>query len=227
MNPVALFQTKTRFYTVSVDASASYSDVPLVSYEWDFGDGTGGTGVTATHTYEAEGEYLITLVVTDADGATATAVWMVAIFISSIQIRLALETISSPFDIPLNPSPVHDHDSVYIYRILPEPLTMSLTFISDGLSYVEVFDADNDRFLLPEKTEITEDTTFHIDWDGTGVFEVRVWKDSHVTRIQLEFEVPEQQRLTEVEPIPDVAPWVLVFGLAAGGMLGAWGRWRR
>jgi hypothetical protein len=146
--------------------------------------------------------------------------------------RYALEIQESPFPIGLNPSDVHDTSSVYIYRILPVPVTMNVFFQATGLSYVEVFDADGDRFLLPEKTEIIEDTVFTIEWDGKGVFEVRVWKDGNVESITLYFDLPDEQVISEVAPEPLTAQSVLVVGLVSAiagiaTLLGSFGRRKR
>jgi PKD repeat protein len=54
--------------TVNFDASASYDDGSIVSYEWDFGDGNVGSGVTAGNTYASEGTYSVVLTLTDDDG---------------------------------------------------------------------------------------------------------------------------------------------------------------
>lgn len=131
-----------------------------------------------------------------------------------LEYRYALEVLESPFPIELNPTPVYDHSSVYIYRIFPIPITMVLTFKATGVSYVEVYDADTGRFLLPEKTEISEDTVFTIDWDGEGVFEPRVWKDSQVVGISLSFSLPEDEVIAEVKPQLRLAFVVLAAGAA-------------
>ncbi len=50
------------------DGTASYDNVRIVTYEWDFGDGSGKKGTRPTHTYEKPGTYTVTLTVSDAWG---------------------------------------------------------------------------------------------------------------------------------------------------------------
>jgi len=213
MPPIASFTVNTSFYTVSVNASTSVSDVEITSYDWDWGDGLTGTGVTTSHTYAQSGGYIITLTVTDANSLQNSTTWQVYVGVIENQYRYALETLKSPYPMALNPSFVHDHDSVYIYRILPMPVTVELTFLTNGVSYVEVFDADNQRFLLPERTEITQDTAFIIEWDGSGVFEVRVWKDSFVSGIDVAFTLPDEQVISEIGSVFNLAPVILGTGI--------------
>ena len=51
MAPISSFKMTKSGLTVSVDATDSWDDYGIASYEWDWGDGTTGTGVIATHTY--------------------------------------------------------------------------------------------------------------------------------------------------------------------------------
>ncbi|MEZ5552745.1 MAG: PKD domain-containing protein [Pseudomonadales bacterium] len=53
---------------VSFDATASYDDGSIASYDWDFGDGNVGTGETVDHTFLNEGDFTVVLTVTDDDG---------------------------------------------------------------------------------------------------------------------------------------------------------------
>jgi PKD repeat protein len=65
--------------SVTFDASDSWdtsSDLPLLTYEWDFGDGSAGTGAShenkiVTHTYSMKGIYAVRLVVRDDDWTEA------------------------------------------------------------------------------------------------------------------------------------------------------------
>jgi len=142
-----------------------------------------------------------------------------------VEYRFPLEMIETGFHLPMNPSDVYDQSSVYIYRVLHTlPVTINITFISPGLSYVEVYDADNSRFLLSEKTEINETTTFNIVWDGYGVFEPRVWKDSNVTGMYIEFELPDNETAHKVFPSLDIsnAVGLIGFGIFCLGMVKKW-----
>jgi hypothetical protein len=58
--------------TVTLTASATIGDAPLVSIEYAFGDG-GGFGTAVTHTYLHAGAFAITQRVTDANGLSAEA----------------------------------------------------------------------------------------------------------------------------------------------------------
>lgn len=54
-----------------IDASESYDNSAIVSYQIDFGDGTEeGTSAKAVHAYDEVGTYIITLTVTDDEGNT-------------------------------------------------------------------------------------------------------------------------------------------------------------
>jgi PKD repeat protein len=59
---------------VFFDASSwdTTSDLPLLSYAWDFGDGNKGFGKMPSHTYTKSGTYNVTLTVTDNNGAQDT-----------------------------------------------------------------------------------------------------------------------------------------------------------
>jgi PKD repeat protein len=49
------------------------SDLPLLTYQWDFGDGSAiFAGFNHAHSYQQSGTYTVTLTVTDDDGASAT-----------------------------------------------------------------------------------------------------------------------------------------------------------
>lgn len=137
-------------------------------------------------------------------------------FATGYQYRDPLELTPAPFVVPLNPGPLYDHSGVYLYRILPLPITLQLTFKATGLSYVEVLDADNQRFLLGEKVPINSNTAFSVDWDGDGVFEPRVWKGSQVTGISLSYQLPKDQIVADIRAGFNAAPYILGGGLTLG-----------
>jgi hypothetical protein len=141
-----------------------------------------------------------------------------------IEYRYVLELLKSPFELPLNPTPLYDHSSVYIYRIIPKPVVVSVTFEATGSSYVEVYDADNKRFLLAEKTAITGTATFDVNWDGKGVFEPRVWKNSNVTKITIAFTLPEDEKIVAVKAPIRTDKLLLALGSCAlaGGLIYRW-----
>jgi hypothetical protein len=137
------------------------------------------------------------------------------------QYRFPLELLPSPFNIDLNPGEVYDHSGVYLYRILPKPVDVWVTFDVSGPSFVEVLDADNNRWLLDEKTAIDETTSFKIEWDGVGVLEPRVWKDSQVKGCWIEFFLSEDEEISEMPAQSSNAlPWVVFCGGLVGGGIG-------
>jgi len=68
--PVAAFTAIPNAFVVSLDASASTDNQPIVTYAWDFGDAMTGTGKITTHAYATPGLKTITLTVTDTVGQT-------------------------------------------------------------------------------------------------------------------------------------------------------------
>jgi PKD repeat protein len=58
--------------SVQFDASQSNSNVPIVSYFWDFGDGNTSELIKPTHTYTNGGEYIVVLTVLDSEGLVDT-----------------------------------------------------------------------------------------------------------------------------------------------------------
>ncbi|GIV34525.1 MAG: hypothetical protein KatS3mg031_2060 [Chitinophagales bacterium] len=64
------------------------TDVPIVSWQWDFGDGTSGTGEFAGHTYGSPGQYDVMLVITDSIGCTDTTRSVVIIDSPAVAVAL-------------------------------------------------------------------------------------------------------------------------------------------
>jgi PKD repeat protein len=54
------------------DSWDTISDLPLLSYAWDFGDGSKGCGIATDHIYTKNGLYTVTLTVKDNNGAVST-----------------------------------------------------------------------------------------------------------------------------------------------------------
>ncbi len=69
--------------TVYVDGSASFDNLGIVSYSWDFDSSDGisvdATGMKAEHVYEKEGIYTVTLEVVDADGYQDTDTLLITV----------------------------------------------------------------------------------------------------------------------------------------------------
>lgn len=65
-------QTMNVGATVTFDASGSFDNLGIASYEWDFGDGATGTSVSISHAYSNPGVYDVTLTVIDEAGNTGT-----------------------------------------------------------------------------------------------------------------------------------------------------------
>ena len=53
---------------VTFDGTASFGQVPILSWKWDFGDGVQGTGAVVDHVYRSAGIYKVQLLVTDQSG---------------------------------------------------------------------------------------------------------------------------------------------------------------
>jgi hypothetical protein len=167
----------------------------------------------------------ISLTIDGVDAGKQNFAIIVSNTLSPNQIRVPLENSESPLALTINTTDVYGHVGAYIYRILPEPIDIDVTFHADGVSYVEILDCDTvidhkPRWLLPEKTPINGDQTFTIPWDGRGVLEPRVWLESNtVTGITLEWELPEGQIIPFIEPNFNLSPIILGLGIAGGSML--------
>ncbi|MEE4312312.1 MAG: malectin domain-containing carbohydrate-binding protein [candidate division KSB1 bacterium] len=60
-------------FSVTLDGSASYDDIGIVGYSWNFGDGQTGTGQLVNHVYAADNVYTATLTVVDSSGQISTS----------------------------------------------------------------------------------------------------------------------------------------------------------
>lgn len=75
-------QTVNEDDVVSFSSSGSdtASDLPFLTYSWDFGDGSMGSGTNPTQVYTQAGTYLVTLTVMDDDGAESTDTTTVTVY---------------------------------------------------------------------------------------------------------------------------------------------------
>lgn len=110
--------------------------------------------------------------------------------------RYAMETVSSPIILSMNPADPYEHAMCYIYRVKQfAPVKLGIVFKATGPATVDVYDAENNRWLVPEATEITETVSFEVDWDGRGVVEPRVYR-GEVSQIEIHFYEPEVRMRT-------------------------------
>ena len=74
LRPTAGFTISCSALTCNADASSSFDDGGIVSYDWDWGDGSFSTTTvpTTSHAYTNASTYTVTLTVTDQVGQTGT-----------------------------------------------------------------------------------------------------------------------------------------------------------
>lgn len=134
------------------------------------------------------------------------------------QYRITIEAITYPFEVTLNPVEIYAHATTYFLESIQfYPITVRLTVKPVATAYVEVFDADHERFLLP-RTEITSETGFDINWDGGGVFEPRIV--GAIESLTIDFPVEKPKKIEPVEMGTDTS-WIysllaFLVGLASG-----------
>ena len=136
------------------------------------------------------------------------------------QYRITIEAIKYPYEIPLNPVEVYSNAATYFLEgIQFYPLTVQLTVKAIDTAYIEIFDADHERFLLP-RTEVTGEQVFTINWDGGGVFEPRTV--GAIESMVIDFPVEKPKVVEAVETGEDKS-WLyalLAFLTSLGGSFG-------
>jgi len=136
------------------------------------------------------------------------------------QYRITIEAIKYPYEIPLNPIEVYSNAATYFLEgIQFYPLTVQLTVKAIDTAYIEIFDADHERFLLP-RTEVTGEQVFTINWDGGGVFEPRTV--GAIESMIIDFPVEKPKVVEAVETGEDKS-WLyalLAFLASLGGSFG-------
>ncbi|NJD58662.1 MAG: META domain-containing protein [Anaerolineae bacterium] len=68
---------------VRFDGSSSTSQVPIVSWQWDFGDGETGTGAVVDHVYKSSATYSVVLTITDERRSQSAATSRITIAASA------------------------------------------------------------------------------------------------------------------------------------------------
>ena len=87
--------------TLQFTAAPKNSEVPALSYHWDFGDGTEAEGAKATHAFTLAGHYTVRLTAPGVDGIAAETSYPVA----------TTGMLKSTFDLPNNRRYVEKNDS--------------------------------------------------------------------------------------------------------------------
>jgi len=133
------------------------------------------------------------------------------------EVRVGLEAVGSPFRISPNPVDPYAHACVYLYRIKQfAGVHVEVIFRVEGPTDVEIYDAENNRFLL-ERTTIVNDSQFPIEWDGLGVFEPRV-AGSQIKEIEILWEeaevaIPPVLKAIDINSILAALGFILVGSL--------------
>ena len=105
-NPIAQFSALPPFgvapLNVSFDASQSFDNGTIESYEWNFDDGTAGSGEQVAHTFQSPGTYVVQLTLTDNEGKSGIATKTI--------VATAPPDSSAP-SVPTNVTPIPQSDS--------------------------------------------------------------------------------------------------------------------
>ncbi|MFQ6085166.1 MAG: hypothetical protein ACE5OY_02735 [Candidatus Bathyarchaeia archaeon] len=128
-----------------------------------------------------------------------------------------LEDLLGFFRVPKYSHGGYDYCMVYMSRWNKEPVTVTILFSGSGT--VDVYDAENDRFLLDPIT-IDGPSSFTIDWDGLGTLEPRVWAGSSIASIVLSWVIPKPRPITCYVSKQSVTPdqGVIVYGSINPGL---------
>jgi len=87
--------------------------------------------------------------------------------------RVAWEDLVFPAKQYITRDDSYDHCRVWIYRREPQPTRVEVTVYAYG-AWVDVWDNELGRWIM-EPTYVRESpTTYVVDWDGRGLFEVRI-----------------------------------------------------
>ena len=71
--PAKVLHNKTVSFNAGASTDPKKSDIPKLTFNWNFGDGYTGTGVTISHKYVTDGNYTVILTVSDGKYSNSTS----------------------------------------------------------------------------------------------------------------------------------------------------------
>jgi len=133
---------------------------------------------------------------------------------------IAIEALTPPYSIELNPVEVYAHALSFFYKFNQfSPTKLSLTVKPIGECLVDVYDADFERLLMQPK-RLSSETTLSFDWDGKGLFDIRVMQGS-VESLILDWNT-EEAEMPHVERGYDWSSLAAVLLSIGGGTVAAY-----
>jgi PKD repeat protein len=174
-----------------VTSTDTPSDLPLLTYSWDFGDGSTGTGISVSHAYADEGTYTTTLTVTDDDGRQDVKTISLSLSNAAPSAIITSVTASSdpllPYDNVTFAGQATDKgtaDTITIAWDLGDGTSGTGTsvvhaYTSSGTYTVKFTVTDNDGASTTVTTSVTVDTLASATEDGQDVVNSAPASSSH------------------------------------------------